>query len=64
MAVTSNTFPLGLSRVELAKRVGVTQSRIAQIESGIGTSKTSFDVLFNIIIVLGFDYEVRLRKAA
>lgn len=54
----------GLSQVELAKRVGVSQSRIAQIESGVGTSKISFDVLLNIISVLGFNYEVRLKKAA
>lgn len=55
---------MGIPQAELAKRVGVSQSRIAQIESGIGTSKISFDVLFNIINTLGFSYEVRLRKAA
>jgi transcriptional regulator with XRE-family HTH domain len=55
---------MGLSQLELAKRLGVSQSRIAQIESGIGTSKISFDVLLNIIGVLGFSYEVRLKKAA
>jgi transcriptional regulator with XRE-family HTH domain len=55
---------MGLSQLELAKRLGVSQSRIAQVESGIGTSKISFDVLLNIISVLGFNYEVRLKKAA
>lgn len=55
---------MGLSQVELAKRLSVSQSRIAQIESGIGTSRISFDVLFNIITVLGFNYEVRLKRVA
>jgi transcriptional regulator with XRE-family HTH domain len=53
-----------LSQAALAKRVGVTQSRIAQIESGIGTSRVSFDVLFNIIHALGFDFQIRLKKVA
>lgn len=53
-----------LSQAALAKRVGVTQSRIAQIESGIGTSKISFDVLFNVIHALGFDFQIMLRKMA
>jgi predicted XRE-type DNA-binding protein len=55
---------MGLSQTELAKRVSVSQSRIAQIEAGVGTSKISFDILFNIINHLGFNCEVRLRKVA
>jgi len=42
----------------------VSQARIAQIESGIGTAKISFDVLFNILVALGYDYRVVTRKAA
>lgn len=53
-----------LSQAQLAERIGVSQSRIAQIESGIGTSKISFDVIFHIIHELGFNCEVRLKKAA
>ena len=37
----------GFSQAALAKKVGVSQSRIAQIESGIGASKVTFDVLLN-----------------
>ena len=53
-----------LSQAQLAQRVGVSQGRIAQIESGIGTAKISFDVILHIINELGFNYEVRLKKAA
>lgn len=54
----------GLSQAVLASIIGVSQSRIAQIESGIGTAKISFDVLLNIFYALGFSYEVRLKKIA
>ena len=53
-----------LSQAALAEKVGVTQARIAQIESGIGTGKTSFDVLFKILVALGYDYRVITTKAA
>jgi predicted transcriptional regulator len=53
-----------LSQAQLAEKIGVSQSRIAQIESGVGTSKISFDVIFHIINELGFKCEVRLKKAA
>lgn len=55
---------LGLSQQDLAKKVGVTQGRIAQIESGIGTAKVSFDVLLNILAVLGFNFKIVTKKAA
>lgn len=54
----------GISQVALAKKVGVTQSRIAQIESGIGTSKITFDVLLNILSVLGYEFRIGLKKVA
>ncbi len=54
----------GLSQAELAGMVGVSQGRIAQIESGIGTSRISFDVIFHIINALGFNCEVRLKRTA
>jgi transcriptional regulator with XRE-family HTH domain len=53
-----------LSQAALAKKLGVTQGRIAQIESGIGTSNITFDVLFNILTVLGYDLKIIARKAA
>ncbi len=53
----------GFSQAHLAKRMGVTQSRIAQIESGIGTAKVTFDVLLSILTELGFEYKV-VTKAA
>ena len=53
-----------LSQAQLAQRIGVSQGRIAQIESGIGTNKISFDVILHIINELGFNYEVRLKRAA
>ena len=53
-----------LSQASLAKKMGVSQSRIAQIESGIGTSNVTFDVLFHILTALGYDYKVVTKKAA
>ena len=54
----------GLSQVGLAKKVGVSQSRIAQVESGVGTAKVTFDVLLNILSVLGYDFTIVPKKAA
>ncbi len=53
-----------LSQAALAKKLGISQARIAQIESGVGTARVSFDVLFNILVALGLDYRVVTRKAA
>ncbi len=53
-----------LSQGDLAKKVGVTQGRIAQIESGIGTAKVSFDILLNILAVLGYSFKILTKKAA
>lgn len=53
-----------LSQQGLARKVGVTQGRIAQIESGIGTSQISFEVLFDILTTLGYHYRIILKKAA
>ena len=52
------------SQESLAKEVGVTQGRIAQIESGIGTSRISFDVLLHILSVLGYGFKIVPKKAA
>ncbi|MBI4827761.1 MAG: helix-turn-helix transcriptional regulator [Nitrospinae bacterium] len=48
----------GITQTELGRRVGVSQGRIAQIESGIGTSKVTFDVLFHLLTALGKECRV------
>jgi len=53
-----------LSQSALAKKLGISQARIAQIESGVGTAKVTFDVLFNMLVALGYDYRVVTKKAA
>jgi transcriptional regulator with XRE-family HTH domain len=53
-----------ISQASLAKKAGVTQSRIAQIESGVGTSKVTFDILLNILTILGYDFKILPKKAA
>ena len=54
----------GLSQHALAKMLGVTQGRIAQIESGIGTSHVTFDVLLKTLCALGYEYRILARRAA
>ena len=54
----------GLSQAKLAKKVGVTQGRIAQIESGVGTARVTFDVLLGILGTLGYDFKIVVKKAA
>lgn len=53
-----------LSQAALAKKLEISQARIAQIESGIGTAQVTFDILFNILVALGYDYRVVTTKAA
>ena len=53
-----------LSQAVLAKKLKISQARVAQIESGVGTAKVTFDVLFNMLVALGLDYKVVTRKAA
>lgn len=53
-----------LSQAALAKKLKISQARVAQIESGIGTAKVTFDVLFNMLVALGYDYRVVTKKAA
>lgn len=51
-----------MSQTALAKKMGVSQSRIAQIESAILTHKVTFDLLLSILVEIGFDYKVVARK--
>lgn len=53
-----------LSQAALAKKLEISQARVAQIESGIGTAQVTFDILFNILVALGYDYRVLTTKAA
>lgn len=53
-----------LSQAALAKKVGVTQSRIAQIESGVGTVNITFDLLLNMLSELGYQFRIVTKKAA
>jgi len=54
-----------LSQVALAKKLGFSQARMAQIESYIGTRKITFDALFKILDVLGVNYDIStIDKAA
>lgn len=55
---------LKLSQAALAKKIGITQGRIAQIESGVGTSKVTFDILLSILVTMGFDFKILPKKSA
>ncbi len=52
------------SQAVLAKKAGVTQGRIAQIESMIGTGKITFEILFGILKILGYEYKIITKKAS
>lgn len=54
----------GISQAALARKLGVSQARVAQIESGVGTAKVTFDVLFNVLLALGYEYKVVTSEAA
>lgn len=53
-----------LSQAALAKKLGLSQSRVAQIESGVGTSNITFDVLLGILVTLGYEFKVVTKEAA
>ncbi len=53
-----------MSQAVLAKKLNISQARVAQIESGIGTAQITFDILFKILVTLGYDYRVVTKKAA
>ena len=53
-----------LSQQALAKKLGLSQGRVAQIESGVGTAKVTFDVLLNILADLGFEYKIQPKRVA
>jgi len=51
-----------LSQAQLAKKVGVSQVRIARIESGLGTYSVSFEALFKILAALGYYCRISVKK--
>ena len=51
-----------LTQSALGKKLGVSQPRMANIESGIRTKQISFDLLFRILSVLGFEYRISTRR--
>ena len=53
-----------LSQAKLAKMARVTQGRIAQIESGIGTANITFDVLLRLLEILGYKFKIVPTKKA
>ncbi len=53
-----------LSQAALARKVGVSQSRIAQIESALGTANITFDVLLHILSVLDYTFKIVTKKTA
>ena len=54
----------GLSQDELADLVGVSRSRIAQIEAGVKLHRTSFDVFLRLLHGLGYRYRITANKIA
>ncbi len=53
---------LGLTQVQLAQLVGVSQPRIAQIENRTRIGSITFDVLLQILGYLGYTFDIRMRK--
>ncbi len=53
-----------MSQAQLAKKVGVTQGRIAQIESRVGTAKVALEVLLSVLRELGYEYKIIAKKVA
>jgi len=53
---------LGLTQGQVAKRLGVSQSRIVKMESFVGVHKVSFDMLFRILAALGYRCKIVPQK--
>lgn len=55
---------LGISQAQLAGLVGVSQSRIAQLENRTRMGSVSFDVLLRLLNALGHEYRITTRKTS
>ncbi len=53
-----------LSQAQLAKKMNVTQGRIAQIESKVGTNSVTLEILLAILTELNYTYKISLKKMA
>lgn len=53
---------LGFTQVQLAKMMGVSQPRIAQIENRVRIGSIKFDVLLQILSGLGYAFDIHTRK--
>lgn len=53
----------GISQEQLAETVGVSRSRIAQIEAGVKLHKTSFDIFLRVLQGLGYSYKITALKS-
>ena len=53
-----------MTQQDLADMMGKSQSWVAKVESGIGTRNVSFELLFQILAVLGYKYKITTRKIA
>ena len=54
----------GLTQQDLASKMRRSQSWIAKIESGVGTRNVSFELLFQILAVLGYRCKISTRKVS
>ncbi len=54
----------GLTQAEVAELVGVSRSRIAQIEAGVRLHKMSFDILLRVLQGLGCRYTISAKRLA
>ena len=41
-----------------SQKIGVTQGRIAQIESRLGTAKVTLEILLSLLRELGYEYKI------
>jgi predicted transcriptional regulator len=53
-----------MSQGQLAKKMGLTQGRIAQIESSVGTRLVTLEVLLATLRELGYECKIIARKVA
>lgn len=53
-----------VSQAQLAKKLGITQGRIAQVESRKGTAKVTFEVLLSILRELGYECKIVAKRVA
>ena len=55
---------LGLTQVQLAKLMAVSQPRIAQIENWVRIGSIKFDALLQILSRLGYAFDIQTHKVS